>query len=778
MNNCKLFYVSPMGDDNANGSKDAPFLTLERAMKELSDLSSDIVINLLPGVHEIKETLVFDNTNTSKNRAITFKGDNATVFGGTYVKNWEKHNDKLYKAKLDIEDVRNLYINTYPAKRARTKYSYFISDVIKNGEETVGVRVSEKNFPKGFNNFKDMEFVNPWEWECHRYKIKDYQYLPESHEYAFIFDMTYTTVIKRLGKESRSFYLENDFSLLDEEGEFYFDKDEKVIYYYPYTDEDMTKVEATVGKKEMFVHILGADNEHRACNVTFEGIKFAGGACNIISKTGYGCYQSDALSEKVKHLSPETFTDGYFGVNTSQFRLNFADGITFKGCEFYNMGSAIIGMNDSVSNVLVEGSIFRDSSATGIRVGSPFHYREKEGIDVCRGITIQNNVFARLPGELLNNCAVSVYYESDIKILHNYFKDIPYTAITLGWGWEGAVAYDSRNFDVAYNHIDHCMGVLHDGGGIYTLGEIKNCHIHDNLINDVNCFALYNDAGSAQISTYNNVVFNSRLSMYVQLTRYLTNNLNIYNNFSDEPKTSIPTDNETVKWEEFIKVDRYNLTGEAAEIAARAGVEKDYEALKNVAFYPEGHFMRTSYAWKNDFNSKTDALIKKLRGEIEAEDFMEGGEGVGFHKTLKPRRNNNPYRPDEVNLTYSSRALSYAVHIDEEGEWLRYEVDVPETGDYHVDLYAVITKPSDKPLMKIYLDEKLLTDKTPATISTPSHTIAPSGPFNITKGKHIFKMEFITPYYFDKFRLYKENDAPIPEELYINSDEDYKDGSY
>ena len=120
--------------------------------------------------------------------------------------------------------------------------------------------------------------------------------------------------------------------------------------------------------------------------------------------------------------------------------------------------------------------------------------------------------------------------------------------------------------------------------------------------------------------------------------------------------------------------------------------------------------MRTSYDWKNDFPSKSDMLIKKLRGEIEAEDFMEGGEGVGFHKTLNPRKNNNPYRPDEVNLVYVNQARSYAVHIDDTGEWLRYEVDIPETADYCIDLYATMVKPNDKPLMKIFLDEKLLTE--------------------------------------------------------------------
>lgn len=782
MENYKNFYVSTTGKDTNDGSREAPFLSIERAYREIAKTDESVVIELLPGVYPLTETLVFDSNNTSKDKTITFKGDNATVFGGEYVTGWEKHDDKIYKAHLDVEDVRNLYINTIPAKRARTKYSYSISELLYDGETAIGAKVSEKNFPKGFNDYRDMEFLIIWEWECHRYKIKDYRYLPDSHEYAFEFDLSQIGTIKRLGKETRGFVLENDFSFLDEEGEFYYNKAEKTIYYYPYADEDITKAEVTVGKKEMFVHVLGADNEHRACNVTFEGIKFAGGVCNVLSATGYGCYQSDAMNLDYKYRSPETFTDGFFGVNTSQFRLNFADNITFRGCEFYNMGSAIIGMNDSVSNVLVEGNIFRDSSATGVRIGNPFHYSEREGIDVCSNITVQNNVFARLPGELYNNCAISVYYEKNIKILHNYVRDVPYTAITLGWGWEGAVAYDCRNMEVAYNRIENAMGVLRDGGGIYTLGEIKNCRVHDNVIDGINkCgngFSLYNDAGSAQISTYNNVVLRGVVSMYVQLTYYKTNNLNIYNNYASNPRTIIPTDNETVKWEPFIPVDENALTGEAAEIYERSGVEKEYKHLEKCIEFPNGRFTRTSYSWKNDFDSPSDKLIGRLKGETEAEDFMQGGEGVGFHKTFMPQKNNNPYRPEEVNLHYDPRVLSYVVHMVDVGEWLCYELDIPETDDYYVDLYTV-TSPTEKSFMKIYLDGELLTDNTPITVKLSNEcAMAPSGPFRMTKGKHILKLEYLTAVYFDKFRVYTGKEPPVPEELFYTSDEGYKDGNY
>ena len=49
------------------------------------------------------------------------------------------------------------------------------------------------------------------------------------------------------------FFLENAIELLDEPGEFYYNKDEKVIYYYPYKAQDMETAETYVGRVERMV---------------------------------------------------------------------------------------------------------------------------------------------------------------------------------------------------------------------------------------------------------------------------------------------------------------------------------------------------------------------------------------------------------------------------------------------------------------------------------------------------------------------------------------------
>jgi hypothetical protein len=59
-------------------------------------------------------------------------------------------------------------------------------------------------------------------------------------------------------------------------------------------------------------------------------------------------------------------------------------------------------------------------------------------------------------------------------IEHNELAFLPYTAISVGWGWSGYPhTFDGGN-RILSNNIHHHMQVLGDGGAIYTLGAQGN----------------------------------------------------------------------------------------------------------------------------------------------------------------------------------------------------------------------------------------------------------------------------------------------------------------
>lgn len=82
-------------------------------------------------------------------------------------------------------------------------------------------------------------------------------------------------------------------------------------------------------------------------------------------------------------------------------------------------------------------------------------------------------------------------------------------------------------------------------------------------------------------------------------------------------------------------------------------------------------------------SANTEPIIL-LPGRIQAEDYMSGGEGVGYHDTT-PGNAGNSYRDDDVDIEPASDSGGgYNIGWVREGEWLSYNVEVDHTGTYEV----------------------------------------------------------------------------------------------
>jgi len=73
-----------------------------------------------------------------------------------------------------------------------------------------------------------------------------------------------------------------------------------------------------------------------------------------------------------------------------------------------------------------------------------------------------------------------------------------------------------------------------------------------------------------------------------------------------------------------------------------------------------------------------------LPGKVEAEDFDNGGEGVGYHDT-SAGNNGSAYRATDVDIESASEG-SYDIGWTAAGEWLNYTVNVASAGAYTAQL--------------------------------------------------------------------------------------------
>ena len=153
------------------------------------------------------------------------------------------------------------------------------------------------------------------------------------------------------------------------------------------------------------------------------------------------------------------------------------------------------------------------------------------------GTTVTNNYIHAVAVEFHGGVGIFAGYVANILISHNELFNLPYTAISVGWGW-GENSYAENN-EISHNHIHHHMQMLVDGGAVYTLSAqgLANSgwsSVHHNYIhNQANDFgALYFDEGSAYISAYSNVVASS--PYWVAICEPSVHNINVTGNFTDD----------------------------------------------------------------------------------------------------------------------------------------------------------------------------------------------------------------------------------------------------
>ena len=89
----------------------------------------------------------------------------------------------------------------------------------------------------------------------------------------------------------------------------------------------------------------------------------------------------------------------------------------------------------------------------------------------CVGNIIRANYIHQIGVEYKSSVGIAAYYPQQTDISYNEINAIPYTGISLGWGWDYiAQVVVNKNNRIHHNRVGDYMNVLNDGGAIYTNG--------------------------------------------------------------------------------------------------------------------------------------------------------------------------------------------------------------------------------------------------------------------------------------------------------------------
>ena len=301
----KVFYVTPMGDDAADGSRERPFRTLERACDAVRSLKrssggklptggAKVVVGA--GEYPWDRTLELTGEDSGTGEApVVYEGPaegTAVLRGGVRVTGWKQISDAAVREKLDVSvrdrvlqaDLRTLdvddwgdatalrrqpelFVDGKPQTLARWPNEGFVktgeilgTDTFKVWNTIEGCRDGKFRYvedrPSRWLDEPDVRLYGYWFWDW----FEEYQTVTsiDADEKTFTLARPYSNYGYR--KDQRYFAL-NVFRELDAEGEWYLDRQADIVYWLPPQGLDVSKAEVVLSVFDR-PFIALADVEH------------------------------------------------------------------------------------------------------------------------------------------------------------------------------------------------------------------------------------------------------------------------------------------------------------------------------------------------------------------------------------------------------------------------------------------------------------------------------------------------------------------------------------
>jgi len=454
------FTIAPSGNDKNPGMKDQPFATLERARDAIRQLKSGgrfpsggVTVWLRSGIYPLSRTFKLDSLDSGyAGSPIVYRAcdqEKPILTGGRIIKGFVSYKDKILKSDVSKQGFkgiyfRQLYLDDHPQPLAR----YPNADP-RNPYSGGWAYVDGKLCPMGDDiPGEDKHTLHPKASDLHHWSH------PEEGQ-VFIFPrfnwLNNIMSIKSVDEKSRTIVLANDcsyairpndryfvqnlFEELDSPGEWYLDKKDSSLYFWPpWPLEGKKLVAPTINT------LLQLDPG--TSHVTFRGLTFE-------------CCADTAI----------TLTDTTNCLVAGSTLRNIAgSGITIKG---------------GFQNGAVGNDISRIGSS-GIQIDGGDRITLKPGENYADNNYIHHyGVYSRKqPGVELNGCGN--------RASHNLIHD----AARFG------ILFSGNNLIIEYNHIHDVCIETEDTGAIYTGGRdwisSRGSVIRYNYVHDIHGFGQKN----------------------------------------------------------------------------------------------------------------------------------------------------------------------------------------------------------------------------------------------------------------------------------------------
>ena len=524
-------YVSLQGNDKNSGTKEAPFYTLNRAIKQAREwrrlnrpeVAGGIYIRLEEGVYAQRNSLFLrpedSGTPDSPTVICAVDGAHPVISSGVAVTGWkrgynhpaipEKLKQKIWSAEAPLignrrVETRQMWVNGHKVQRAAQFPDGGLERMIDFNpeEQTITIPVSQNVNPKRLQNAGQLEMIVHQRWAIAILRVKsidakDGQAVVRFHEPESHLEFAHPWPQPVIGGEkgNSSFCLTNALELLDQPGEWFQEYPSGTIYYYPQAGENMETAEVIIPALETLVTIDGTLSRP-VKHIQFNGITFAHTSWmrpsfqgHVTLQGGFPLLDAYKLQEPGLPEKAELENQAWITRPETAIRVRGAEHIDFKHCTFRHLSSTGLDYEWAVTASSVEDCQFTDIGGTALLVGAfpdggfethvpfiPVDVRE-----LCSHITIRNNFISNVTNEDWGCVGIGAGYVRNMDISHNEVCHLNYSGICVGWGWTSLESGMCNN-RIEANYVHHFARRLYDAGGLYTLSNQPGSVMRNNRI--------------------------------------------------------------------------------------------------------------------------------------------------------------------------------------------------------------------------------------------------------------------------------------------------------
>lgn len=508
----------------------------------LVNQGKDVQVRLSAGTYYLNETIKLTNFSQNRLSIIGAKNGETIISGATKLSpNWQKYNDDIYQAKLDINNADQVFASGKLQVRAR--YPNFDASVsVYNGFAPNAIA------PKRTQHWKNPEGGFVHAMHKGRWGGMHYQITGKGSDGSWkLFGGFQNNRPSPLHKKYQ--FVENVFAELDAEKEWYFDKTSKTLFFYPENGHISRATTIEVPQLKHLIEISGSEDKP-VRNISISNITFK-----------HSLHTFMETNEQLLRSDWAIYRGGAIVLNNAE-HIQVSDNV------LVDLGGNAIAINRYARNIEISGNHISRIGAGAVNfVGDPsavrspsFTYNEfvdAEKLDLEHGpknklypsdSLVHDNLIHDIGLIEKQVAGVQLSMSKSITISHNSIYRVPRAGINASEGtWGGHLIEFNDVFDTVMETGDH--GAFNSWGrdrfwhpkrnamdklaklqpDLYKKDAIETVVIRNNRFRCDHGWDIDLDDGSSNYEIYNNVMLNGGLKLREGFERNAYNNILINN---------------------------------------------------------------------------------------------------------------------------------------------------------------------------------------------------------------------------------------------------------